>query len=79
MVTILGVYDGKNIKPLPTETLPDVDHEVPVAITFLEDTPVKAHTRAFQAQIAKRMRAARQAMPVLGQTIKELVEDGRER
>ena len=79
MVTIRGVYDGKDIKPLPTESLPAVDHDVPVAITFLEEIPADGDRRRRQAQIARRMRAARQAMSVLGESVKDLVEAGRER
>lgn len=74
MMTIRGVYDGKNIKPLPTESLPAVDHEVPVAITFLEKISVDRHTRPDQVEIARRMRASRQAMAVLGESVKDLVE-----
>lgn len=76
MMTIRGIYDGKNIKPLPTEPLPEVDHEVPVAITFLEEMhPDGLQT---QQQIARRMRTAREAMPILSESLKELVEAGRE-
>ena len=78
MVTIRGVYDGKEIKPLPTEPLPVVDHEVAVAITFLEEIPYAGDRRQHQAQIAKRMRASRQAMALLGESVKDLVEAGRE-
>lgn len=39
MWTIHGVYDGKTIRPLPGERLPDVEDEVPVQIIFqLGDT-----------------------------------------
>ena len=79
MVTIRGVYDGKAIKPLPTEALPAVDHEVPVAITFLEDIPAGGDRRQRQEQIAKRLRSSRQAMAALGESVKDLVEAGRER
>lgn len=76
MMTIRGIYDGKNFKPLSTESLPEVDHEVPVAITFLEEIQPDGLRR--QMQIAKRMRTAREAMPVLSESLKELVEAGRE-
>jgi hypothetical protein len=79
MMTIRGVYDGKAIKPLPTESLPDVDHEVPVAITFLEEIPVDGDKRKRQAEIVKRMRDSRQAMQALAESVKDLVEAGRER
>ncbi len=79
MMTIRGVYDGKAIKPLPTESLPAVDHEVPVAITFLEEIPADGDKRKRQAETAKRMRASREAMPALEESVKDLVEKGRER
>jgi hypothetical protein len=79
MVTIRGTFDGKTFKPLPNESVPSVDHEVPVAITFLEDVSVETQERQHQVEIARRMRAARQAMPILGESVKDLVEAGRER
>lgn len=79
MVTIRGTFDGKTFKPLPTESVPCVDHEVPVVITFLEDVSVDTQGRQHQVEIASRMRAARQAMPILGESVKDLVEAGRER
>jgi hypothetical protein len=36
MLTIRGVYDGKTIRPLPGEPLPEVDREVEVRIVFCE-------------------------------------------
>ena len=79
MVTIRGTFDGKTFKPLPTETIPAVDHEVSVAMIFLEEVPTAAQGRQDQIEIARRMRAARQAMPILGESVKALVEAGRER
>jgi hypothetical protein len=64
---------------LPSEPLPDVQQEVPVAIIFLEDIPIETQRRQHQIEIAERMRAAREAMPPLGMSIKDLVEEGRER
>jgi len=37
MLAVRGTYDGKTIRVLPTEKLPKVTREVPVAIIFLED------------------------------------------
>ena len=36
MLTIRGVYDGKTIRPLPGEPLPEVEGEVEVRIVFCE-------------------------------------------
>lgn len=36
MLAVRGVYDGKTVRILPTETVPEVLGEVSVAIVFLE-------------------------------------------
>jgi len=79
MLTVRGVYDGKVFKPLPSEQVPIVHREVPVAILFLEDLAAGNGRKQRQAEIAARMRAARAAMAPLGMNIKDLVEAGRER
>jgi len=79
MLTLRGVCDGKTLRILPTEPLPPVEREVPVAIVFLEDIEVAAQGRDRQVEAAKRMRAARQLMPPLEVNIKDLIEEGRER
>ncbi len=79
MVTIRGTFNGETFKPLPTETVPSVDREVPVAIVFLDEEPADSQARQRQIEIVVRMRASRQAMPVLSETVKDLVEAGRER
>lgn len=79
MLAIRGVYDGKTFSALPTEPLPRVQREVPVAIVFLEEVPLEADRRQLQVEIARRMRTARDAMPPLGISVKELIESGRER
>jgi DNA-binding winged helix-turn-helix (wHTH) protein len=40
LLTIRGVYDGKEIRALPTEALPDVRRETLVLIVFLENESV---------------------------------------
>ena len=50
-----------------------------MAIIFLEEVSLEADKRQHQAEIARRMRAARNAMPPLGISVKELIEAGRER
>lgn len=79
MLAIRGVYDGKTFRALPTEPIPTVHREVPVAIIFLEDVSDETQKRQNQVEIAKRMRAAREAMLPLGMSVKDLVEEGRER
>ena len=76
MLTIRGICDGKTYTPLPTEILPKVRHEIPVAIIFLEDGALSANSPQIQQEIAQRMKAAREAMPPLEIDIKELIEEG---
>ena len=78
MYAIRGVYDGKQVKVLPSEPLPRVNREVTVAIVFWEDLGTDHSSRA-QYEIARRMRAARDTMSPLPMSVKDFVEDGRER
>jgi hypothetical protein len=52
---------------------------VPIAIIFLEEVSLNAQRRQHLVEVAKRMRAARDAMSPLGISVKDLVEAGRER
>lgn len=79
MLAIRGVYDGKTFSALPSEPLPRVQREVPVAIVFLEEVSPEIDKRQHQVEVARRMRDARDAMPPLGMKVKELIETGRER
>jgi len=79
MIAIRGVYNGKTFSALPGEPLPQVQRDMPVAIIFLEEVSLEADRRPHQVEVAKRMRAARDAMPPLGISVKELIEAGRER
>jgi hypothetical protein len=79
MIAIRGVYDGKTFSALPSEPLPQVQRAIPVAIVFLEEVSLAADHRQHQVEVARRMRAARDAMAPLGMSVKELVEAGRER
>lgn len=65
MLAIRGVYDGKTFKVLPTEPVPAVHGEVPVAIIFLEDVSAEREARQRLAEVARRMREARDAMSPL--------------
>jgi hypothetical protein len=79
MLAIRGVYNGKTFSALPGEPLPQVEREMPVAIIFLEEVSFEADKCQHQVEVARRMRAARDAMPPLGMSVKELIEAGRER
>ena len=79
MIAIRGVYNGKTFSALPGEPLPQVQRDVPVAIIFLEEISLEADKREHQVEVARRMRAARDAMSPLGMRVKELIEAGHER
>jgi len=79
MLAIRGVYDGKTFSALPNEPVPRVQQEVPVAMVFLEEVAPEANRRQHQVEVTRRMRTARNAMPLLGVSVKELIEAGRER
>jgi hypothetical protein len=79
MIAIRGVYNGKTFSALPGELLPQVQRDMPVAIIFLEEVSLEADRRQHQVEVARRMRAARDTMPPLGMSVKELIEAGRER
>jgi len=78
MLTVRGTYDGKIFRVLPSEKLPRVTREVPVAIIFLEEIPDERR-RQLQIEAAQRMRAIRESMPILDVSIKDLIEEGRDR
>jgi hypothetical protein len=79
MLAIRGVYDGKTFSALPNEPVPRVQRAVAVAIVFLEEIAPAVDRRQHQVEVARRMRAARNAMAPLGGSVKELIEAGRER
>ena len=79
MIAIQATYDGKNFKPLPSEQLPEVGREIPVAIIFLEGTLAAKPPERSQREIAEEMWAARAKMQPLGMSIPEMIEEGRER
>jgi hypothetical protein len=79
MQVIRGVYDGKTIRPLPTETLPEVEGEIPVEIVFLTDGLPEEELLRQRLDAAMRLISARDAMPPLDIPLQELIEDGRYR
>ena len=78
MLAIRGVYDGRTFKALPGELLPSVQQEMPVAIVFLDRVQSRAQRRQHQIEVARRMRAARNAMAPLEMSVKDFIEEGRE-
>ncbi len=79
MLAIRGVYDGTTVRLLPSEPLPVFEGEAPVVIVFLVDWLTGEERRRRQREAARRMRAARDAMEPLGISLKDLIEEGRER
>jgi hypothetical protein len=73
MLTIRGVYDGKTIRPLPGEPLPEVDREVEVRIVFCEPlTPLDTSPMELLFRI-------RDSHPPLPYPVSELIEHERNR
>lgn len=85
MIAVQATYDGKEFKPLPSERLPDVSGEVPVAIVFLEQGAVQDEKpgqgpdekRKRLLESALKLRAQRDAMEPLDMTVAELLEESR--
>jgi len=78
MLTLRGTYDGKTFRVLPSEKLPKITREVPVAIIFLEDVTPERRWQ-LQMEAAQWMRALRARMPPLDMSIRDMIEEGRER
>ena len=78
MRAIRGTFDGTQIQPLPDEPVPEVSGQVPVAIVFLDDDLADNGKAQRQKDLIQRMRAARDTMPPLGVSVKDLVEQGHE-
>jgi len=74
MWTIRGIYDGKTIRPLPGEPLPEVEGEVVVEITFQGVKQPASH-----CSVSNRLERLRRARSPLPFPVKELVEYGRAR
>lgn len=68
MLTIRGVYDGKTIRPLPGEPLPEVEGEVEVRIVFCE--PVSFSDASPMEQLFR----IRDSHPSLPHPVRELIE-----
>ena len=83
MLALRGVFDGKNVRLLPTQALPEVNREVPVAVVFLEeelgDLDGMTRTPVFMSpsEAAKELDILRGVTGPIGVTVKELVEEGR--
>jgi hypothetical protein len=77
LVAVRGTYDGKTFRILPSEKLPRVTGETPVAIIFLEPA-ISDQQRQLQIEAAQWMRARRAQMLPLNSTIKDMIEEGRE-
>jgi hypothetical protein len=63
---------------MPSERLPKVEGEVPVAIIFLEPVTDIQQERQLQLEAIQRMGARRAKMAPLGIPIKDLIEEGRD-
>ncbi|HEX6384900.1 MAG TPA: hypothetical protein VF177_09535 [Anaerolineae bacterium] len=78
MLAVRGTYDGKTFRSSPSEKLPDISGEIPVAIIFLEPLLEDQQQQQRQREAAKWMRAKRAQMAPLDISIKDMIEEGRE-
>lgn len=79
MIAVQATYDGKEFRPLPSESFPCVKNETPVTIVFSEETGSGKSAELTQREIFEAMWAARSKMEPLGMSIREMIEEGRER
>src|SRR5438309_178979 len=73
MQTIRGVYDGKTIRPLPAEPLPDVDGEIPVEIVFVKEGMNEEELRRQRTAALARLRESRAATPPWNCSLREMI------
>jgi len=73
MLTIRGVYDGKTIRPLPGESLPEVEGEVEVRIVFCEPVPTA------DASPMETLFRIRDSYPPLPHPVRDLIDYERSR
>jgi hypothetical protein len=85
MLALRGVYDGKTIRLLPSETAPQVQGETPVAVIFLlEDIAYLGKSPEAPAKIpasvaAQQLDALRAKLGPIGVSVKDLIDEGRYR
>lgn len=79
MIAVQATYDGKEFKPLLEEPFPEVEKEVSVTIVFGDEVVSEQQAERSQREIFEEMWAARSKMQPLGMSIREMIEEGRER
>ena len=79
MIAVQATYDGKEFKPLLEEPFPKVEKEVSVTIVFGDEVVSEQQAESSQREIFEEMWAARSKMQPLGMSIREMIEEGRER
>ena len=77
LTAIRGIYDGKTFRAMATEKLPHITHEVPIVIIFLE--PLGEESLQQQIEAAQWLKELRAHLPPLDMSLKEMIEEGRER
>jgi len=79
MIAVQATYDGKEFKPLPSESFPNVEKEISVTIVFGEEAVSEKRAERSQREIFEEMWDARAKMEPLGMSIRDMIEEGRER
>jgi len=76
MWTIRGIFDGKTIRPLPGEPLPEVEGEVMVEVVLRLEP--QSSCLGWKSALSE-LRQKRVQIPRLQESIKDLIDDQRER
>jgi hypothetical protein len=76
MWTFRGIFDGKTIRPLPGEPLPEVEGEVMVEVVLRLEP--QSSSLGWKSALSE-LRQKRVQIPRLQESIKDLIDDQRER
>ena len=80
MKAVRALYNGTKLRPLPSELLPPVAAETQVIVIFDDVSPDTTEMLRLQRQQAlNRLRDARGTMASPEPSIREMIEDGRNR
>jgi hypothetical protein len=76
MWTIRGIFDGKTIRPLPGEPLPEVEGEVMVEVVLRLEP--QSSSLGWKSALSE-LRQKRVRIPRLQESLKDLIDDQRQR
>ncbi len=79
MQAVRALYDGTRLRPLPMERLPVVETEIPVIVIFDEVANEEQPMLSQRREALERLRTARTLTLPLDNSLREMIEDGRDR